>query len=96
MDGQNVASFVQPKMHMIQEDGDGLAALSSAQLQANKPFSAAHGTRAKKAVGGQSDARYGAMSKQSTQFTGGPGGYNRGAVGLSGGLSGYDGLKPPR
>ncbi len=27
-DSQNVASFVQPKMQMIQEDGDGNTALS--------------------------------------------------------------------
>jgi len=97
LDSQNVASFVQPKMQMIQEDGDGRAALSSGQLQNNKPFSAAHGTRKKLPRDGQSDQRYGAMSKQSTQFTGGAGGLNRGAVGLSGGISGqYDNIKPPR
>ena len=78
---------------MIQEDGDGNTALSSAQI-ANKPFSAAHQTR-KKTRDGQSDQRYGATSKQSTHFTGGA--MNRGMVGMSGGFSGtYENQKPPR
>ena len=95
VESQNVTSYAQPKMQMIQEDGDGNTALSSAQI-ANKPFSAAHQTR-KRTRDGQSDQRYGAMSKQSTQFTGGAGGMNRGVVGMSGGFSGqYDNQKPPR
>lgn len=97
LDSQNVPSFVQPKMQMIQEDGDGHTALSSAQLQTNKPFSAAHGTRTKRPRDGHSDQRYGAMSKQSTQFTGGGAGLNRGVLGMSGATSGhYDNIKPPR
>lgn len=54
MESQNVPSFVQPKMQMIQEDGDGHTALSSGQLQNGKPFSAAHGTR-RRQKDGQSD-----------------------------------------
>ena len=97
-DSKNVPTFAQPKMQMIQEDGDGNAALSQAQIQGSKPFSAAHGTRKKVARDGQSDQRYGAMSKQSTQFTGGAGQLNRGVLGMSGGASaGYDNnMKPPR
>jgi len=46
-DSKNVPSFAQPKMQMIQEDGDGNTALSQSQMQNSKPFSAAHGTRRK-------------------------------------------------